>query len=95
MKTKTVFRIYKDGEVIALFPQVSAEQWGVYCQSFMHVGQHGGADITTVVTQTRLAKLKEYKALAMELRQRGYKLQIAKRCTHKDFNIRQQEAKRV
>ncbi len=88
-KTKTVFRIYPDGEVIALFPQIAVTTGGYNCQSYMQVGQHGGADIDIVVRDTRLAKPKEYKTLLKELRQIGYNVKIAKRCTHRDQQIRQ------
>ena len=37
--TKVVFRKFKDGEVIAVFPEVS---WNyVHLMSYQHVGQHG------------------------------------------------------
>lgn len=88
MKEKTIFRIYPDGEVIALFPQIPADNRGNYCQSYMHVGQHGAADTYVVVQQTRLAKPKEYKALAKELREIGYKIEVAKKCAPKDRDIR-------
>ena len=94
-KTKVVFRWYRRyGECIALFPQESADLHGFLCSSYMHVGQHGAADTYTVVAQTRLAKPKEYKELAKELRGRGYKLGIGKKCTRKDRQIRMENAKR-
>jgi len=85
---KVVFRIYPDGEVIALFPQISASLGGGLCESYMHVGQHGGADPILVVSRTKLATPKEYANLYAELEQIGYNLQPAKRCTYQDFQIR-------
>ena len=79
-KTKTVFRVFSDGEVIALFPQIAA---GWYCQSYMHVGQHGSADTGIVINQTRLATPKEYRTLLKELKQLGYNPKIMKRCTYR------------
>lgn len=81
-KTKTVFRFYRDfKEVIALFPQIPADNQGWLCSSYMHLGEHGGADTFCVVRQTRPATLKEYRPLLKELKQLGYKPKIAKRCT--------------
>jgi len=88
-QTKTVFRIYPDGEVIALFPQIEAR--GYSCSSYLHVGQHGAADIDLVVRETRLAKPKEYKSLLKELKKIGYRPKIMKRCTYKDFLLRRQK----
>ena len=85
---KTVFRIYPNGEVIALFPQIAADIQGWLCQSYMHIGQHGGANTVGVVSHTRLATPKEYRPLLKELKQRGYEPKIAKKCTQKDHKIR-------
>ena len=90
-KTKTVFRIWPDGEVIALFPQIAASVDGHLCQDYVQVGQHGAADTLIVVRRTRSAKPKEYQPLLKELRQIGYNPQIAKRCTYRDFQIRQKQ----
>lgn len=86
--TKTVFRIWPDGEVIALFPQIPADIHGYMCSSYMHVGQHGGADTGICSGTTRLAKPKEYWPLLRELKRLGYRPVIAKKCTRKDFKIR-------
>ena len=89
-KTKTVFRAFRnDGEVIALFPQIPASNEGYLCQSYMHVGQHGAADTGIVTSRTRLAMPKEYRPLLKELREIGYNVKIAKRCTRQDQEIRQ------
>ena len=87
---KTVFRIYPDGEVIALFPQISASVTGDLCKSYMHIGQHGGANTHIVIEQTQLAKPNEYKELLRELERIGYNPKPAKRCAYKDFLIRRQ-----
>lgn len=84
----TIFRVYPDGEVIALFPQIAANVGGWLCQSYMHIGQHGGADPLIVCNQTRLAEPKEYKELFAELEQIGYNPVIRKRFTQRDYAIR-------
>ena len=85
---KTIFRVYPDGEVIALFPQISVNIGGRHCQSYLHVGQHGGADPFIVVSQTRLATPDEYKELFLELEKIGYNPIPATRFSPKDFEIR-------
>ena len=93
-KTKVVFRCFRtNDEVIALFPQNTCDYTGYGCDSYMHIGQHGASDTDIVQGQTRLATPKEYKPLAKELRGLGYRLDIRKRCTQYDFNIRRKEAK--
>lgn len=61
--------------VIALFPDVVADMQG-NVQSYMHVGQHGAADLKGLLKDTRAAMPNEYKPLAQELRGIGYKLDI-------------------
>ncbi len=85
-KTIVVFRKWpaaQGGDVIALFPELP----GTYnanrdCLSYQHVGQHGAADLG-IVDSTRLATPAEYRALARELRQIGYNLDIKVRCTYR------------
>ena len=90
---KTIFRVYPDGEVIALFPQIAAGIFGWLCESYMHIGQHGPACPDVVVRGTRLATEKEYQVLLRELEQIGYNLVVAKKCLQKDLQIRQEQAK--
>ena len=85
---KIIFRVYSDGAVIALFPQIPSDIHGYLCQSYLHVGQHGGADPDVVVSQTRLATKREYNPLLKELKQIGYNPVVAKKFTQKDFQIR-------
>lgn len=89
---KTIFRVYPDGEVIALFPQIAAQVGGYLCQSYIHVGQHGAANTEIVVRQTRLATEEEYRVLLAELEEIGYNPVVAKRCTYRDLQIRQEQA---
>jgi hypothetical protein len=94
-KTKVIFRIWPDGEVIALFPQIAGDSNGYECMSYLHIGQHGGASTQIVLRQTKLARPKEYAPLLRELRRIGYNVRIAKRCTYRDQQIRQQQYGRV
>lgn len=83
MKTKVIFRKFRDGELLALFPD---ENHGAYdangnplCVSYMHFGQHGAANYAHCVSITRPAKPDEYRDLARELTQIGYDLTIRQR----------------
>lgn len=76
-KTVVVFRVWSNGDVIALFPEIDAGTG--YCGSYEHVGQHSGANYRSVINRTRMAKPGEYRDLAKELRRIGYNLLIRKR----------------
>jgi len=86
-KTKVIFRVFKEGDVIALFPAISDSVNGYLCLSYQHIGQHGSAD-PMITNNTRLAKPAEYADLLAELKQTGYNLQIVKRFTQKDYETR-------
>ena len=47
--TKVVFRKWKDGEVIALFPDNTNPYDGTV-MSYMHIGQYGDADYGHVIS---------------------------------------------
>ena len=80
--TKVIFRVWKGQHgfgVIALFPEEDASPG--YCSSYEHVGQHGGADYSVVISRTRPASPAEYEALRQELESIGYDLEIrSRRC---------------
>ena len=78
MKTKVVFRKFKEGDVIALFPEyVNRRAYRVEC--YQHIGQHGEADYTDIISITKPATEQEYADLAAELRGIGYDLTVRKR----------------
>jgi hypothetical protein len=77
-KTIVVFRRWRNGgDIIALFPGI--ESSGYDCESYQHVGQHGGADFTGVIQVTNPARSEEYADLKRELEQIGYNLEVRKR----------------
>jgi hypothetical protein len=94
MTDKVVFRKYRDGDIIALFPRIPWDHYGHQCSSYMHVGQHSGADPSGVISQTKPATPEEYASLARELRGRGYRLKIGRKTTYDDFLHRQEVAKK-
>lgn len=89
-KTKVIFRKFKDGDIIALFPQIAGNVLGYDCLSYMHTGQHGAAS-PGLVSTTKPATDLEYAVLEEELTQQiGYNLKICKRFTYKDFQKRRE-----
>lgn len=75
---KVVFRKFKNGEIIALFPQMLCSRGTII--SYMHIGQHGGAD-PLIVYDTKLATPEEYAPLLAELVAIGYdNLRVCKKC---------------
>lgn len=77
-----VFRRWKNGDVIALFPELPADIFGTFCDAYEHVGQHGGADYFGVIQQTKPCSLNEAADLITELRTIGYRLKPIKRTIH-------------
>lgn len=93
-KTDVVFRKFTDGgETIALFPYIKENNAG-NCLSYMHVGQHGGADYMGLLDITNPATENEYAPLFTELTILvGYNLNVIKRVNYekraKAFGYRQ------
>jgi hypothetical protein len=94
-KTIVVFRRWRTGpkSVIALLPAEPADNEGRFCNSYEHVGQHGGVDYYGVVLQTGPAKPAEYRELAGELRRIGYRLQVRRRGSYAMHEIRRAAAR--
>lgn len=78
-ETPVVFRKYRDGEIIALFPTLPGGRPGE-CMSYVHLGQHGAADYGHVIRSTFPARPDEYTDLQAELVRVGYDdLQVYRR----------------
>ena len=89
-----IFRKFKYGDVIALFPEIASDNIGYNCQSYMHVGQHGAANPNIVTMDTVPATPDEYVVLEEELVQHvGYDLKIIKRFRYKHQLVRMAAAK--
>lgn len=69
MVTKVVFRKFKDGDIIAVFPEISYNY--VHIMSYQHVGQHGDC-VPWIASFTKPATPKEYAPLLKELKAIGY-----------------------
>lgn len=68
--TPVVFRKFRNGDVIALFPQ----EYGLFgqCVSYMHIGQHSLVEYPLVVRRTKPAIAEEREQLWQELHRIGY-----------------------
>lgn len=75
-----IFRKYPAGEVVALFPGTGKSQgnYHMYCQNYMHVGQHSAARYSKVMKDTKPASLDdpEVQALKKELESEPYNYKI-------------------
>ena len=67
---KTIFRKFKNGKIIALFPEIQGNRYEVL--SYMSLGQHAGADYSGVIKVTKPATPEEYAPLLQELKAIGY-----------------------
>ena len=78
--TRVVFRKWKNGDIIALFPDIcnDVNNNPDICLSYEHIGQHGSADYG-IVAITKLATKDEYMPLFVELESLGYNLKVCKR----------------
>ena len=90
-----VFRRWQDrsGDIVALFPEHPADILGRYCTSYMHVGQHGGADYHSVIQHTVPVGPKQYAELAEELWRIGYNLRPMKHASRRHHDKRRATAR--
>ena len=92
--TLVVFRRWRDnGDIIALFPELPADIYGYYCDSYEHVGQHGGADYQGVIQATVPVKPKDAADLAEELTRIGYDLRPIRRASWHHHERRREAAR--
>jgi len=80
--TEVIFRKFKTSEIIALFPYVKDSRY--FVSSYMHIGQHSGADYQHVIQTTKPATESEYMDLYNKLtKQIGYNLKVIKKASYK------------
>lgn len=82
--TEVVFRKFKDGQIIALFPHEVCDYKGSVT-SYMHVGQHSGANYNGMIAITKLATPTEALPLYIELESIGYNLLVIKKRNYDKF----------
>ena len=71
-RTKVYFRVFPDGDVIALFPEIRD---GEYIASYQRIGQHCNAT-PSLIKELRWATREERSELKEELENMGYNLFI-------------------
>jgi hypothetical protein len=76
--TVCVFRKWRHGGIIALFPLLPHDVNGIYSVSYERIGQHGAADAEGLVGITDPAKPEECTDLKAELERIGYSLDVRK-----------------
>jgi len=82
MTTPVIFRRFKEGDILALFPAEPADTAGFFCGSYAHIGQHSGADYNAMIAQSKPATPVEYADLKVELENIGYDdLKVYRRST--------------
>lgn len=82
--------------VIALFPGIAGTSDPSECLSYVRLGQHGAADYTHVIRNSRPATPAEYAALERELTSPpfGYVFRVVKRETAKHRAARREQVSR-
>jgi hypothetical protein len=90
MKTKTIFRTYRDksAEVVAIFPELPHDRAGMFAVCYAHNGQHGAADVAAVIARTRPSTDEESAPLSQELHGIGYKLEPIARTPRDAYQTR-------
>lgn len=81
MNTIVIFRADRDGIIFALMPELPADNHGIYCTAYQHIGQHCAADYYGCIAQSCSAKPDEYSDLLIELERRGYHVEVRQRAT--------------
>jgi hypothetical protein len=82
--TEVIFRIFKDKQVIALFPYIIEHEYDIL--SYMIIGQHSKADYDYIMRQTKLAKESEYNDIKNELENEfGYNLKVISKMNKKKY----------
>ena len=86
---KVIFRKFRDTQdVIALFPEIPADTNPDNFLSYQHVGQHGACSMFINII-TKPTTIEEATPLLNELKSLGYNdLQVGKKITRKDRDIR-------
>lgn len=80
-QTRVHFRIFPQGDVIALFPEQIIGEGLI--NSYQHIGQHGAAAWNGMGIYCRRATSGQYRDLLQELQSIGYEnLKIQKRFKH-------------
>lgn len=85
-----VIRVWKGDpdDVFALFPCDPADNYGNYCASYQHIGQHSSADYWRCIRQSRPATHREAAPLLAELWRIGYRPHVLRRASRRHHDKR-------
>lgn len=93
MKTRVIFKMSGD-EPIAFFPEHLGSNNPSTCSCYVHVGQHGIADVM-YASGLPPAKPHEFAELKKELERIGYDLEVVRKFRASDLKTRQQSLKEL
>ena len=93
--TKVIFRKYKDGDVLAIFPEIPGDHNYETCGSYQHIGQHGPCTPFWAIQSTKPCPIPESEPLRTELESIGYELNIIERYRYMHYQKRVKEIKRM
>jgi hypothetical protein len=93
--TIVVFRVDPGprGDVFALMPEDPADEHGILCGSYQHIGQHAAANYAHCIATSRPATPAEYADLLGELTRIGYRVVVRQRASHAMVQRRKAEAR--
>jgi hypothetical protein len=90
MKTRVIFKIAPEGDVVALFPATAgSENWHTECACYMSSVGHGVASLDAL--KFPAAKPEQFHKIFKELTGMGYDLEIAKQATFADKEERRKD----
>jgi hypothetical protein len=98
MSDKVILRRWRGSQdLIALFPESPADEWGFEVNSYEHVGAHGPASYPSVLALTQPVREigPDEERLLDELRRIGYEPEVYARETAQMRIRRRQEAARL
>lgn len=92
---RVIFRVYKEGDIIAIFPRMLGDNDPDTCGSYQHIGQHGACSPRQIIHATKNATPAQAAELKAELERIGYTLDVRKRLRYGDYKWRERELKRI
>ncbi len=78
----------KTGEIVALFPELPGDVFGVHCLAYRHVHHYSAADYHAVIRHSIPSTPQEFARLARELRLMGHDLRPIRRATDRHHEQR-------
>lgn len=87
-ETAVIFRKWRNGDIIALFPHHPGTNNPDTCLSYEHIGQHGSCSPLLCSAHTTPATSEEYAPLKEELETIGYRLRVLRRMPNNARNVR-------